>query len=973
MKQFFKKLSFAFAILMSVSLFSCTGDKYEYQTFENDPMNTKLYTMPNGMKVYMSVNKEEPRIQANIAVRVGGKNDPAETTGLAHYFEHLMFKGTPDFGTLNYEKEKPLLDEIEQLFEIRRKTTDEAERAELYRRIDSLSYEASKYSIPNEYDKLMSAIGAEGTNAYTSYDVTCFVENIPSNEIENWAKVQANRFEFPVIRGFHTELETIYEEKNMSLTKDNRKMIEAMLQMLYPHHPYGTQTVLGTQDDLKNPSITNVKNYHKQWYVPNNMAVCVSGDFDPDNMIDILTKYFGHLQPNNDLPVLKFEPEAPIAEPQIRDVYGLDAEHELLAWRFPGASSREVEVLEILSNVLYNGKAGLIDLDLNQSQKTLYSYATTYAMSDYTSFMVAGAPNQGQTLEEVRALLLQEIEKLRKGEFDESLLQATINNYKLSEQSALESNNSRVEKYIDCFVNGSDWADEVGSLDRMAKITKQDIVDFANKYLTDKNFVAVNKRQGVDKNEKKMAKPELTPIIVNRDSTSTFLKELVATNVEPIEPVFLDFNKDLTKLTAQSDIEVLYKQNTTNDIFSLVYLFEMGSNNDPKLGLAAEYLDYLGTADKTPEQIKNEFYNIACDFSVSPGSERTFVTLSGLSENMPQAVAMFEDLMANAVADKNVYNSLVQQILKGRADSKLNQQANFSALQNYMIFGPENARTNILSKEELETVNPDELTAIIKDLNSYKHRILYYGPLSGDELLASLKENHKVPETLKDIPAGKKFEYQKPEKTIVFVAPYNAKQLYMTQYSNRGEQYNTEIEPARILYNQYFGGGMNAIVFQEMRESRSLAYSAWANFSAPAKLDRPYIYQTMIATQNDKMADAVNAFNEIINNMPVSESAFNLAKDGLITTMRTDRINKSSVLWAYISAQDLGLDVDRRIARFDAIQKLTLDDVVKFQQENIKDRTYYYCILGDVKDLDMKALKKLGEVRILKQSDIFGY
>ena len=973
MKQILKNLSFALAILMSVSLFSCTGDKYAYQTFENDPMNTKLYTMPNGMKVYMSVNKEEPRIQANIAVRVGGKNDPAETTGLAHYFEHLMFKGTPDFGTLNYEAEKPLLDEIEQLFEVRRKITDEAERAELYRRIDSLSYEASKYSIPNEYDKLMSAIGAEGTNAYTSYDVTCFVENIPSNEIDNWAKVQANRFEFPVIRGFHTELETIYEEKNMSLTKDSRKMVEAVLEMLYPHHPYGTQTVLGTQYDLKNPSITNVKNYHKQWYVPNNMAVCVSGDFDPDNMVDILTKYFGHLKPSEELPVLKFEQEAPVTNPQIRDVFGVDAEHELLAWRFPGAASREAEVLEIVQNVLFNGKAGLIDLDLNQTQKTLYSYATTYAMSDYTTFMVAGAPTQGQTLEEVRELLLQEVAKLRNGEFDESLLQATINNYKRDEQSALESNNARVEKYIDCFVNGSDWADEVGALDRMAKVTKQDVIDFANKYLTDKNYVAVNKRQGVDPNEKKLSKPEITPIIVNRDSTSTFLQNLVANPVKPIEPVFLDFNKDLTKLTAQSDIEVLYKQNTTNDIFSLTYLFEMGNNNGPKLGLAAEYLDYLGTKEKTPEQIKNEFYNLACDMSVSSGSERTYVTLSGLSENMPQAMKLFEDLMANAVADKDVYNSLVQQILKGRADSKLNQQSNFSALQQYMIFGPENVKTNILSEKELLSVNPEELTEIIKDLNSYKHRILYYGPMAEEEILASLKENHKVPEILKDVPAAKTFEFQQPEKTIVFVAPYNAKQLYMTQYSNCGEQFNLDIDPARILYNQYFGGGMNAIVFQEMRESRSLAYTAWANYSGPVKLGRPYIYQTMIATQNDKMADAVAAFNEIINNMPVSESAFNLAKDGLITSMRTDRINKERVLWAYVSAQDLGLDFDRRIARFEAIQKMTLDDVVKFQKETIKDRTYYYCILGDVKDLDMNALMKLGEVRILKQSDIFGY
>ncbi len=242
--------------------------KYKYETVAGDPLNTRIYTLDNGLKVYMSVNKEAPRIQTYIAVKVGGKNDPAETTGLAHYFEHLMFKGTQQFGTSDYAAEKPMLDEIESLFEVYRKTADEAERAAIYRRIDSISYEASKIAIPNEYDKLMSAIGANGTNAFTSQDMTVYVEDIPSNQIDNWAKIQADRFKNPVIRGFHTELETIYEEKNMSLTQDSRKVWEAMDAALFPNHPYGTQTVLGTQEHLKNPSITNVRNYHKTYYCP---------------------------------------------------------------------------------------------------------------------------------------------------------------------------------------------------------------------------------------------------------------------------------------------------------------------------------------------------------------------------------------------------------------------------------------------------------------------------------------------------------------------------------------------------------------------------------------------------------------------------------------------------------------------------------------------------------------------------------
>ena len=296
--------------LLSVAVFAfllsgcAKRSQFAYETVPGDPMKARIYTLDNGLKVYLSENKETPRIQTYIAVRVGGKNDPAETTGLAHYFEHLMFKGTEQFGTQNYEAEKPMLDQIEALFEVYRTTADEAARKALYQQIDSISYEASKLAIPNEYDKLMSAIGAIGTNAYTGFDQTVYVEDIPSNQVENWAKIQSDRFANNVIRGFHTELETVYEEKNMSLTSDGRKVYEAVLSSLFPDHPYGTQTVLGTQENLKNPSITNIKNYHKTWYVPNNMAICMAGDFDSDEVIRIINDNFGQMQPNPNLPQL---------------------------------------------------------------------------------------------------------------------------------------------------------------------------------------------------------------------------------------------------------------------------------------------------------------------------------------------------------------------------------------------------------------------------------------------------------------------------------------------------------------------------------------------------------------------------------------------------------------------------------------------------------------------------------------------
>ena len=374
----------AFALLTT----ACTDSSgYTYETVKNDPLKTRIYTLDNGLKVYMSVNKAEPRIETYIAVKVGGKNDPSETTGLAHYFEHLMFKGTQQFGTSNYEAEKPLLDQIEQLFEVYRKTTDDAERAAIYRQIDSISYEASKYAIPNEYDKLMSAIGALETNANTSMDRTVYIENIPSNQIENWARIQAG-------------------------------------EVLYPNHPYGKQSVLGTQEHLKNPSITNVKNYHTQYYVPNNMAILLSGDFDPDQMIATIDKYFGDMQPNENIPQLAFEPEAPITKPIVKEVYGPDAANVTLAWRTDNAASDDAEYLLLASRILYNGQAGMIDLDLMQQQKVLDAFSYPDQRADYGALVLQGLPKAGQTLDEVRDLLLAEVAKLRNGEFSEELIKS---------------------------------------------------------------------------------------------------------------------------------------------------------------------------------------------------------------------------------------------------------------------------------------------------------------------------------------------------------------------------------------------------------------------------------------------------------------------------------------------------------------------------------------------------------------------
>jgi predicted Zn-dependent peptidase len=964
-------LAAAAMTVTSAFMVSCQGSK-DYETVEGDLMETRIYTLDNGLKVYLSVNEETPRIQTYIAVRTGSRNDPAETTGLAHYLEHIMFKGSKHFGTCDYEKEKPLLDDIERRFEEYRVTTDPELRKQMYHGIDSVSQLAAQYFIPNEYDKLMAAIGAQGTNAYTSNDVTCYVEDIPSNEIENWLKIEADRFKNMVIRGFHTELEAVYEEKNMSLTQDNRKAIEALLAQLFPTHPYGTQTTLGTQEHLKNPSITNIKNYFNRYYVPNNVAICMAGDFNPDEVIELIKKYFGDWQPNKELSRPEFEPQPEITAIKDTSVVGLEAECMLMGWRFNGANDPQVDTLDVLTEVLANGKAGLFDINLEQQMKARSVSAFTYSFTDYTALIFYAFPKNNQTLEELRALIIEELGKLKNGEFSDELVQSVINNKKRAYYESLITNKSRADMFVDAFINGLEWKDVVGKIGRMEKITKQQLVDFANKHLND-NFVCVYKRQGEDTSIKKVEKPAITPIPSNRDNASDFLKEIQASKTEPIKPRFVDFEKDMTKAEMSNGLPVLYKKNTTDGLFNLSFVYDYGTENVRGLNLVADYLNYIGTDKRTSAEIKQEFYKLACNYNISIGDNRTTISLSGLHENMEQALALLEDIIGNAKGDKESYDKLVGMLIKAREDAKSSQRSSFNALRQYAIYGPYNSQRNTLSEKELRAGTPDMLTDMLKPFGELKHTIMYFGPMDVEPFKELIAKEHKMADEPKEAVAEKKYtKLETPENEIV-IAPYDAKNIYLMQLHNENKQWTPESEPVVTLFNEYFGGGMNTIVFQELREARGLAYSASSYYNTPSRKDDPEWYYTMIISQNDKMMDCISVFNEILDEMPQSENAFNVAKQSLTKSLESRRTTRFAVLTKYLSNQYLGIDYDINEKIYNALPSLTLQSIVDFEKQNMAKKPYRYIILGNEKELDIKALEKIGKIKRLSTEEIFGY
>lgn len=941
---------------------------YEYAL--NDPLNARIYTLKNGLKVYLSVYKNAPRIQTYIAVKAGSKNDPSDATGLAHYLEHMVFKGTDVYGTKDFTKESIEISKIEALYEKYRRTKNEIERKTIYHQIDSISGVAAKYAIANEYDKMLAGIGANGTNAFTSFDQTVYVNDIPSNQIENWLKIESERFRKPVLRLFHTELEAVYEEKNRGLDNDRRKVWEATFEGLFKNHTYGTQTTIGTIEHLKNPSMVEINKYYKNYYVPNNMAIIMSGDFDPEQVIKSIEKYFGGFMPHQ-VEKYSYQPEADISKKVEKIVLGPDPESVVLAWRVGGEGSKDADLCYLLSGMLNNGVAGLLDINLNQAQKVLSSNAFYYGLKDYGIFILSGEPKEGQSLQEVESLLFGQLEMIRKGDYAAWLTDAVVTDLKLRRTKELENNSSRADALMNAFVNDIKWQHYTNSLERLSKISKQEISYYTNKTFNDHNYVVTYKKLGKDSTVIKVEKPEITPVDVDRDNSSQFVKDIQKNTPAAIAPKFIDYKKDIVKFDFKS-VPVNYNHNTENNLFEMYYRFDMGSNNNNKLPVAIKYIPYLSTADMSAAKISEEMYKLGCSYNVFIDNETIWVSLSGINDNFDKAAGLFEKILANPKVDQSVLDNLIADMMKERDDAKLQKRVILNrAMLNYARYGGKNPFKNILTEQELKSITTSEVADLIKSLTNYEHKILYYGPKSIEDIRLSITKFHSAPDALLPVPSATTYQEQQLGGTV-FVVDYDMKQAEIMLLSN-GEKYNKQQVPVINLYNSYFGGGMSGVVFQDLRESKALAYSTFSRYNLPNKLTKTAFNMSYIGSQSDKLAEAIKGMCDLLDDMPKAEASFGAAKDLIIQEISSERINKSQILFNCLEAEQLGLETDIRQEVFESVKKMTFDDVLKFQQTVIKNKPRTLLVLGKKENLDLKILEKYGTVKFLTLEEIFGY
>ena len=618
--------------------------------------------------------------------------------------------------------------------------------------------------------------------------------------------------------------------------------------------------------------------------------------------------------------------------------------------------------------ILDNSVAGLINLNLEQQQRVRDAGSSPAFMNDHGVQHLYGVPKEGQTLEEVEQLLLDQIELVKQGEFEDWILPAIITDFKKNQKAALESDMSRVMAMTDAFISHEDWEDVVNEIEEMQKVTKEDVVAVANKYFGEDYIVGF--RRDAQHDVPKIEKPQIDPVDIDPTRQSLFAKEVFAMPYQPIDPDYVELGDDYEREELRDGIDFYYAKNPLNDLFTLTITVEFGSHEDNKIAIATQLLDKAGTKELSAEDLKKEWYKIGANFGVSAGDNETFISISGLDENFERALELMMEIMSNPQTDEATLQELKQIILVTRADAKKDPAMVSTAMSHYVRYGDDSYFLRMLPDEDVKALTVDELLDITRNLLGYEQTISYVGSLPKKKVKNLVKKHHPVEGELKDPPPYRFLRARNPEDTQIFLFDKEMAQAQV-RIEFPDEVYNAGLETPIDLYNGYFAGGMSGVVFQELREARALAYSAGARYITGSRENDENLMVGVIGTQADKTVDAIEAFLDLFENLPQSPERFAETVNALDNQYRTSRIDFRGVIGAVRSWERKGLEGDPREKWFGELQKADLETMLAFHQAHIKGRPKLITIVGDKSRIDLERLKNIGEVTEIDVETIF--
>lgn len=949
-----KKLLLSLVILLSVNAL-------------NAQINVKTTTLDNGLKVVMCEEHSAPKVFGAVYVHAGSKNDPLDATGMAHYFEHIMFKGTDRIGTINWEAEKVYLDSIDIMYDKLHETTDIEARAAIQKKINELSIASTEYAIPNEVDVILTKMGGTGLNAGTAYDQTMYFNAFPSNQIEKWMDVYVERFRNPVFRLFQSELETVYEEKNMYGDGPINAFQECMFKEVFGEHPYG-RPVIGLTEHLKNPQTSKMREFYNTYYVANNMTLILVGDINIEEIEPMIAEKFGTWR-SGEIPA---QPEFTLPTfngPTVKKVRMTPIKVGVLAWRGVKVSDPDYLPLSIACNIFSNGETGIMDKDMLDG-RIMMAMLMPLSLEDHGANIIIYVPQiLGQSHEEAEDIVFESVNKLKNGEFSDELFEAIRTSMLKERIQSTEGIAALSELFLELEQRSMTYDDYLAETERIKNITKDEIIAIANKYFSN-DYLAVRSKMGFPAKDK-VDKPNWKPIEAkNTDAKSDFAKMIETEEVTPVTPQVIEFGKDV-EITNINDCYTMYStKNPYNDIFNLTISYNYGTIDNPDLERAISYWSMQGTEKMTFEELGLELQTLGASITLSAGPSTNTVNIEGFEKDFDRIMALCEDKLFNPANDETKKDLIIDNERMEESTLKDDASEWALAIRQYALYGDKSSYLTQTPLKQWKKRTGEELLNEVKKAHYYNGDVYFSGNLDNQEVINTLEKYNIVKNNA--VKANQKFKTENNfTDNQVFIAhnkKFRQSNIFMHVPSVTLDEKDQAVSQ---VFNKYFGTDMYSIVFQEIREFRSLGYTAYGYFTYDYLNRKPGYLFTFLGTQSDKTNDGIEALRGLITDMPERLEKFNASKDALIMSRASNYVGFRSMPETVSSWMKQGYNHDPRLEVTEIIRNTEYKDVYDFYKRNVADRPIVIMMSGNKKQIDVKALEKYGTVKELKYKEIF--
>ena len=935
------------------------------------PLKVETFYLSNGLKVITCESHDQPKIYGSVVVHAGSKNEDPAATGVAHYFEHIMFKGTDRIGTTDWKSEKPYLDSISDLYDQIQKTQDADKRHQLQLEVNRLNIAASKYAIPNETDAILQQMGCTGLNAGTSYDYTVYYNTLPSNQLENWMEVYAERFRNPVYRLFQGELEAVYEERNIYNNEQMYDFIRNLFTESFGEHPY-SRDVIGLDEHLKNPQPSAMKRFYDKYYVASNMTLILVGDFNTSEAKKMAEKYFS-IWPKGE-PVKEPTYNMPKFEKQIvKKVKQTPIKVGLII--FPGVKENDPDQLplEVMSSIISGGN-GRLD-ELVTEGNLMAAQLMPFTMQDAGTNVILYAPKLvGQKFDAAEELIWAAIDSIKDGRFSDKLLESIKMNNLISRKRMLETYSGIASLLQNLELSESSYEEWLKDNERLMKITREDIKKIAAKYYDRNHCTIVRSSMGFPAKGESI-KPDWDHLEAqNQGEKTEFAKMIAERKVNEIKPQMIDYKSDVQIVPVSKHCNLYASKNPKNDLFSLSIAYHYGSFDNHNIEQAMSYFSNIGAGDMTPEQYRIEMDCLGGSFWISSGSDYSYLNISGPEKNMEKIVDLAMMKLKNPHHDQQQLKNIVEQLKATKKESKNDADTWTSALYEYVLYGDSSDYINHATIKEIKKMKGEELVKLIDNMFTRDSYITYVGNSDPKRVSSLLLKNNLVREEVTVMPKRVRQPRKFNEGAVYYCTNKKFLKSDVDLYIQSGKFDYDKDRAACSMFNEYMNGSMAGIFFQEIREMRSLAYSTYGYYGYDRFNRTPSRYYAYVGTQCDKTEDAIEAMRELMMKFPERKEKFANAQDYLISVRNSDYITFRSLpaTFRYLFEEEKKT-TDDRIKLTEEIRNTNFDNLMEFHKKYVEGRPMVIFISGNAKKFDLNKLGKYGKVQEVKYKDMIKF